>query len=152
MHTSAASPVLALAAALAALGVFAAPAVAESTNIPTNAYYDRSLTGDEKEAIREEEAVTPNDGKASVPAPGDQGVIPDAAVPLPTAKSDADKPDKKTVETEAEVILDDSKKVDPVTKKDFQECMQAWDPQTQMSKAEFAASCRTTLQYFPEKD
>jgi hypothetical protein len=152
MHTSAASPVLALAAALAALGVFAAPAVAESTNIPTNAYYDRSLTGDEKEAIREEEAVTPSDGKASVPAPGDQGVIPDAAVPLPTAKSNAGKPDKKTVETEAEVILDDSKKVDPVTKKDFQECMQAWDPQTQMSKAEFAASCRTTLQYFPEKD
>jgi len=54
MHTSAASPVLALAAALTALGVFAAPAVAESTNIPTNAYYDRSLTADEKEAIREE--------------------------------------------------------------------------------------------------
>jgi hypothetical protein len=156
MHTSAASPVLALAAALTALGVFAAPAVAESTNIPTNAYYDRSLTSDEKAAIREEEAVTPNDGKASVPAPGDQGVIPDAAdaaVPLPTAKANADKPgQKKTAETEAEVILDDSKKVDPVTKKDFDECMQAWGPQTQMSKAEFAASCRTTLQYFPEKD
>ncbi len=153
MHSSAASPVLALAAALTALGVFAAPAVAESTNIPTNAYYDRSLTADEKEAIKEEEAVTPNDGKASVPAPGDQGVIPDAAVPLPTAKANADKPGhKKTAETEAEVILDDSKKVDPVTKKDFEECMQAWGPQTQMSKAEFAASCRTTLQYFPEKD
>ncbi len=151
MHTSAASSVLALAAALTALGVFAAPAAAESTNIPTNAYYDRTLTGDEKEAIREEEAVTPNDGKPSVPAPGDQGVIPDAAVPLPTAKSDADKPQKKPL-TEAEVILQDSKKVDPVTKKDLDECMQAWSPQTQMSKAEFAASCRTTLQYFPEKD
>ena len=152
MHTSAASPVLALAVALAGLGVFAAPAAAESTNIPTNAYYDRTLTGDEKAAIAEEEAVTPNDGKASVPAPGDQGVIPDAAVPLPTAKSDAVKPHEKTAETEAEIILDDSKKVDRVTKKDFEECMQAWDPQTQMSKAEFAASCRTTLQYFPEKD
>jgi hypothetical protein len=39
-----------------------------------------------------------------------------------------------------------------VTKKDFDECMQAWGPQTQMSKSEWAASCRTTLQYFPEKD
>ena len=30
--------------------------------------------------------------------------------------------------------------------------MQAWSPQTQMTKTEWAASCRTTLSYFPEKD
>jgi len=148
MHISAASPVLALAAALTALGAFAAPALAESTNIPTNAYFNSPLTPDEKGAIGEEEAVTPSDGKPSVPTAQDQGVIPDAAVPLPTAKSN----DHKTAESEAEVILEQSKKVDPVTKDDFAECMKAWDPQTQMSKAEFAASCRTTLQYFPEKD
>ena len=151
MHTSAAAPALALAAVLTALSTFAAPALAESTDIPTNAYYDRSLTADEKDAIRQEEAVTPNDGKASVPAPGDESIIPDAAVPLPTAKSDAGKPQEKA-QTEAEVILNDSKKVDTVTKKDFDECMQAWSPQTQMSKAEWASSCRTTLQYFPEKN
>jgi hypothetical protein len=151
MHTSATAPALAFAAVLTAFGTFAVPALAESTNIPTNAYYDRALTPDEKEAIRQEEAVTPNDGKASVPAPGDEGIIPDAAAPTPSAKSDAGKPHEKA-ETEAEVILKDSKKVEPVTKKDFDECMQAWSPQTQMSKAEWAASCRTTLQYFPEKD
>jgi hypothetical protein len=39
-----------------------------------------------------------------------------------------------------------------VTKQDFDNCMQAWSPQTQMSKSEWAASCRTTLSYFPEKD
>ena len=150
MHTSAASS--ALAAALTALGILTAPALAESTNVPTNAYHDRSLTADEKEAIREEEAVTPNDGKASVPAPGDEGVIPDAAVPLPTAKAKPDQPGPKKAESEADIILDESKKVDPVTKNDLAECMKDWGPQTQMSKAEWAASCRTTLQYFPEKD
>ena len=152
MHTSAASPVLVLAAALAALGGFAARAAAESTNVPTNAYYDSPLTADEKQAITEEEAVTPNDGKPSVPAPGLEGVIPDAAVPPPAAKANTDKPDSKKPESEAEVILQDSKKNDPVTKNEFAECMKAWGPQTQMSKTEWAASCRTTLQYFPEKD
>jgi hypothetical protein len=151
MHASAAVSALALTAVLTALGTFTAPARAESTNIPTNAYYDRALTADEKEAIRQEEAVTPNDGKASVPAAGDEGIIPDAAVATAAEKLEAAKPHKKP-DTEAEVILEDSKKVEPVTKKDFDECMQAWGPQAQMSKSERAASCSTTLQYFPEKD
>jgi len=146
MHTSAAASALALTAVLTALGTFAVPARAESTNVPTNAYYGRALTAHEQEAIRQEEAVTPNDAKAFVPPP-----IPDAAVPAAAAKSDADKPQGKP-QSEAEVILQDSKKVSPVTKKDFDECMQAWGPQTQMSKSEWAASCRTTLQYFPEKN
>jgi len=148
MHTSTASQALVLAAALTALGFFAAAAVAESTNVPTNAYYDRALTDDEKQAIQEEEAVTPSDGKASVPAPSVQDVIPDAALPAPAANSGAVPKPKN----EAEAILQDSKKSVPVTKQDFDNCMQAWSPQTQMSKSEWAASCRTTLSYFPEKD
>jgi hypothetical protein len=28
--------------------------------------------------------------------------------------------------------------------------MKDWDPQTQMSKAEWKESCRTTLEYFPD--
>jgi len=149
MQISAAAPAIALAAALSALGTLAAPAFAESTNVPTNSYYGRALGADEKDAIRQEEAVTPNDGKASVPPPGEEGTIPDAAAPGP--KSSGAKPQQKP-QTEAEVIIEDSKKVAPVTKKDFDECMQAWSPQTQMTKTEWAASCRTTLSYFPEKD
>jgi hypothetical protein len=30
------------------------------------------------------------------------------------------------------------------------ECLKQWDPQTQMSKQEWAESCRTTLEYYPE--
>jgi hypothetical protein len=156
MHTTAAFPVFVIAAALTALSVAAAPALAQtSTNIPTNAYHDDPLTADEKQAIAEEEAVTPDDGKPSVPAPQDLGVIPDAAVPLPSNKAatQGEKPgQKKTAESEADIILDDAKKNFPVTSKDLAECMKDWDPQTQMSKSEWAASCRTTLQYFPEKD
>jgi hypothetical protein len=152
-----ASPLLAVAALWALLGAASAPALAEpsSTNVPTNAYHDNPLTADEKEAIAEEEAVTPDDGKASVPAPQDQGVIPDAIIDQPKAAASEPKPghtNKKTAESEADVILDQSKKNDPVTKKAMDECMSAWDPQTQMSKSEWETSCRTTLEYFPEKD
>jgi hypothetical protein len=149
MQIFAAAPAIVLAAVLSVLGGLAAPALAESTNVPTNAYYDRALTADEKDAIQQEEAVTPNDGQASVPPPGEEGIIPDAAVP--GSKSSEAKPHQKP-QTEAEVIIEDSKKVAPVTKKDFDECMQTWSPQTQMTKTEWAASCRTTLGYFPEKD
>jgi hypothetical protein len=31
------------------------------------------------------------------------------------------------------------------------ECMKTWDPQTGMSKEEYAKSCQQTLKYFPEK-
>ena len=30
--------------------------------------------------------------------------------------------------------------------------MNQWGPQTQMTKEEWAASCRSTLRYFPEKN
>ena len=56
----------------------------------------------------------------------------------------------KAGESEADVILDDAKKNDQVTRKDVSDCIGQWDPQTQMSKTEWANSCRTTLEYFPE--
>jgi phosphoglycolate phosphatase-like HAD superfamily hydrolase len=57
---------------------------------------------------------------------------------------------KQAVPDEAEKILRDSKKQDPETSKEIAECMQQWGPQTQMTKEEWAASCRKTLRYFPE--
>lgn len=52
---------------------------------------------------------------------------------------------------EAEEILKESRKNDPETPKEVAECMKQWGPQTQMTKEEWAASCRSTLRYFPEK-
>ena len=52
---------------------------------------------------------------------------------------------------EAEQILKDSQKQDPETRKEFTECLKQWGPNTQMTKEEWAASCRSTLHYFPEK-
>lgn len=63
------------------------------------------------------------------------------------AQSDAP---KQTAPDEAEQILRDSKKQDPETSKELAECMQQWGPQTQMTKEEWATSCRKTLRYFPE--
>jgi hypothetical protein len=60
-------------------------------------------------------------------------------------------PPKQTAPNEAKQILQDSKKVDPETPKEIAECMKNWGPQTEMTKEEWAASCRRTLQYFPEK-
>jgi hypothetical protein len=51
---------------------------------------------------------------------------------------------------EADAILQDSKKSDHVTPKEVSECVSQWGPQTQMTKEEWAASCRRTLRYFPE--
>ncbi|MTD94164.1 hypothetical protein GIW81_07415 [Hyphomicrobium sp. xq] len=60
-------------------------------------------------------------------------------------------PPKQAVPDEAEKILQDSKKQDPETSKEIAECMNQWGPQTQMTKEEWAASCRKTLRYFPEE-
>ena len=51
---------------------------------------------------------------------------------------------------EADVILQDSEKNAPEIPKELAECMNQWGPQTQMTKEEWAASCRSTLHYFPE--
>jgi hypothetical protein len=52
---------------------------------------------------------------------------------------------------EAKEILKDSQKQDPETPKELAECLKQWGPNTQMTKEEWAASCRRTLNYFPEK-
>jgi hypothetical protein len=57
---------------------------------------------------------------------------------------------KQSTPDEADVILQDSKKNAPETPKELAECINQWGPQTQMTKEEWAASCRSTLHYFPE--
>jgi hypothetical protein len=141
------------AAVLIAIGTLTGPALAQvsGADIPKDSYHDNPLTPAERNAIAEEENVSPNDGRPSVPDAADRGVIPDA-VEDGGAATPAEKPGhRKTAESEADVILDESKKNARVTAKDLSECEKQWDPQTQMSKQEWAESCRTTLEYFPEE-
>ncbi len=155
MHNSA-SPLLAAVVAITAFGILTAPVMAQETgaDIPKNSYYKDPLTKAERNAIAEEEDVSPNDGSLSVPPPQDQGVIPDAADKADRANAANPGTDKaagkKPAESEAEIILDQSKKNDKLTKQDMASCLKDWDPQSQMSKAEWAESCRTTLEYFPD--
>ena len=152
MITSTTSHLVAV-AILIAIGTLTGPVVAQETgaDIPKNSYHDNPLTSSERNAIAEEENVSPNDGKPSVPDAADRGVIPDAVEDGDGSTPDKASKHRKTAESEADVILDESKKNYPVTKKDLSECMKDWDPQTQMSKQEWAESCRTTLEYFPEE-
>jgi hypothetical protein len=155
------SPLLAL-AAIAALGIFNAPVSAAETaaDVPKNSYYNDPLTATERSGIAQEENVSPNDGRASVPNAADDGVIPDAAAkvdrnaatetPEQNREEDVDRGAAKSGEGEAEAILDESKKDFKVTERGLEDCMKDWDPQTQMSKAEWKESCRTTLEYFPD--
>ena len=155
------SPLLAL-AAIAALGIFSASVGAAETaaDVPKNSYHNDPLTATERSGIAEEENVSPNDGRASVPNAADEGVIPDAAdkadreaateTPEQNRKEDVDRSAVKRGESEADAILDESKKDFKVTKRGLEDCMKDWDPQTQMSKAEWKESCRTTLEYFPD--
>ena len=150
MRTASGSAMLAAAVlAVFSLGNSAFAPSATAAEIAKNAY-PNTLTPAERGAIAEEEAVTPNDGRPSTPFPQDRGVIPDVDEPV-TDGSAATAPAKpKAGESEAAVILNDAKKNDQVTRKDVSDCIGQWDPQTQMSKQEWANSCRTTLEYFPE--
>jgi len=129
-------------------------------DIPENTYHDDPLTPDERAGIASEEDVSPNDGSASVPAPQDQAVIPDAADPekgdkTVNAPADGALPGdtaSKGSKSEANEIIDQSKDNFRVTQNEYNKCLGQWDPQTQMSKDQWAQSCRTTLQYFPESD
>ncbi len=163
MHTLSVSRLLAAAALMSALGILAGPALAaeKGAEIPNNAYYGDKLTPAEQQGIDSEETVTPSDGKASVPPADLQGVIPDAADPekgdtTVTAPADGalpgDLPSKKskTADSEQNTIINDSKKNFRVSHKDLDECLSQWGPDSQMTKEEWADSCRTTLQYFPE--
>jgi hypothetical protein len=150
------SPVLPLLAVAAAVALLSGSALAEEpvkgSDIPTNAYHGDPLTSDERAGIASEENVSPNDGESSKPDPADRGVIPTPAPVTPGGSAAApDKPGStKTAESEADVILDESKKNAPVTREEYDRCLSQWDPQTQMTKEEWAESCRTTLRYYPE--
>jgi len=152
------SPLPAALATIAMLAAFSAAVVAETASeIPKNSYYNDPLTAAERSGIAQEENVTPNDGHPSVPNRQDDGVIPDAAIDQSANAEQGPQPgvetaEKKTAgESEANVIIQDSKKNYRVTKKDLADCMKNWSPQTQMTKSEWAASCRTTLEYFPDR-
>lgn len=150
------TPLLAIAAAIAAAGILSATVLAAETaaEIPKDSYYNDPLTASERSGIAQEENVSPGDGRASVPNASDDGVIPDATIDQgDNAKlqdTDPVKSEPKKGEDEADVVLDDAKKNDKVTKRGLSDCMKDWDPQTQMSKAEWKESCRTSLEYFPD--
>ncbi len=149
------TPLLAVAAIVAA-GILSATVLAAETaaEIPKDSYYNDPLTATERSGIAQEENVSPGDGRASVPNASDDGVIPDAVIDQgDNAKLQDTAPVKsepKKGEDEADVVLDDAKKNDKVTKRGLSDCMKDWDPQTQMSKAEWKESCRTSLEYFPD--
>jgi hypothetical protein len=153
---------LSLALAGMAIALYAVPALTaeKATDIPKDTYYKDPLTASERSGIASEENVSPNDDRQSLPTPQDEGVIPDAGdkadrdaaieTPAQNLKEDTDRSAEKRGESEANAILDESKKDFKVTKKGLADCLKDWDPQTQMSKAEWAESCRTTLEYFPD--
>lgn len=146
----------AVAAIIALTALHGAAAAETAAEIPTNSYYDDPLTASERSGIAQEESVTPSDGRPSVPTKQDDGIIPDAvidqsaAAPKEQVPRDESIEKRKPGENEADVVIDDSKKNFKVTKKDISGCMNDWSPQTQMTKEEWAASCRTTLEYFPD--
>ena len=153
---------LPLAVAGMAIALYAVPALTaeKATDIPKDTYYKDPLTASERSGIASEENVSPNDDRQSLPTPQDEGVIPDAGdkadrdaaieTPAQNLKEDADRSAEKRGESEANAILDESKKDFKVTKKGLADCLKDWDPQTEMSKSEWAESCRTTLEYFPD--
>jgi hypothetical protein len=145
-----------VAAPIAAAGILSATVLAAETaaEIPKDSYYNDPLTASERSGIAQEENVSPGDGRASVPNASDDGVIPDAVIDQGDNAQLEDalpvKSEPKKGEDEADVVLDDAKKNDKVTKRGLSDCMKDWDPQTQMSKAEWKESCRTSLEYFPD--
>lgn len=151
-------PLSAAVAAVIALTAFHGIAVAETAaEVPKDSYFNDPLTASERSGIAQEESVTPNDGRVSVPNRQDDGIIPDAAIDQSAAAvQDEPAPTDESVEkrsqgdNEANVVIQDSKKNYKVSKKDISSCMKDWGPQTQMTKEEWAASCRTTLEYFPD--
>ena len=68
------------------------------------------------------------------------------------APSFSETPSKPAPQDEAEVNLEDAKKDLPVTPAEMEACMKDWDPEAQMTKDEWKASCKRTLKYFPEPE
>ncbi len=69
---------------------------------------------------------------------------------LASAPAFAQSEQEKRPSNEAEQILRDAQKQDAETPKEIAECLSQWDPSSQMTKEEWAASCKSTLRYFPE--
>ena len=156
MHTSN-SPLLAVAAPSPRFRHphRARPGAETGADIPKNSYYKDPLTKAERNAHRRggerlsQRRLTVRARprtRASSPTPRTRPTAPTPRAP------DADQAgaSEKKAESEADIILDQSKKNDKVTKQDMASCLKDWDPQTQMSKAEWTESCRTTLEYFPD--
>ena len=153
---------LSLAVAGMAIALYAVPALTaeKATDIPKDTYYNDPLTASERSGIASGRECLSQRRRQSLPTPQDEGVIPDAGdkadrdaaieTPAQNLKEDTDRSAEKRGESEANAILDESKKDFKVTKKDLADCLKDWDPQTQMSKEEWAESCRTTLEYFPD--
>jgi hypothetical protein len=146
MQTQSAFLRLGAAILLAAFGAAGSALAQDATGpeIAQGAYQDQTLTGSEREAITQEEDVTPNDGRPSVPSPGDQAIIPDAADPekgdtTVDATSDGALPGDvhtkgaKPDGSETNVILDDATKNFKVTQNEYQRCLRQWVSQTQLS-------------------
>jgi len=68
------------------------------------------------------------------------------------APSLAGTPSNPAPRDEAEVILEDAKKNDPVTSADLEACMKDWDSETRMTRKEWEASCKRTLKFFPDEE
>jgi hypothetical protein len=68
------------------------------------------------------------------------------------APSFSETPSKTAPKDEEQVILEDAKKNYPVTPADMEACMKDWDPEAQMTKEEWKATCKRTLKYFPEEE
>lgn len=127
MYVSHSFPLCTLVAAAVALSVFATPGLAQS------AKESQAV----EEAVAEEEAVQPGDGSQ------DNDVV--EGHPAGTTPTDM------APGGEAAKVLKDAQKDDAVTASDMKACMDDWDPGTEMTKAEWEQSCRSTLQYFPDK-
>ena len=126
---------------------------------PSNSYYGDKLTADERAGIASEEDVSPDDGKASVPPSDLQGVIPDAADPrratrpspsLPTMRCPATWTPRPRSRPRARPTSSSTmpRRTIPVSRKEFDECVNQWGPQTQMTKesgrAAAARRCSTS--------
>ena len=78
-------------------------------------------------------------------------IVVGAALFVAGATSAKSQQEQQQTPNEAKEILKDSQKQDPENPKELAECMKQWVANTQMTKEERAASCRSTLNYFPQK-
>ncbi len=73
------------------------------------------------------------------------------AILVPAAASVAQDATTPPANTETEIQRELQPEQHTVTEADVAECMQSWDPQTQMSRQEFEEACKRSLKYYPEQ-